>query len=140
MSPFRKSVFKAVERAPFGLLRFNRVWVLNMRETQGLPRHSDYVVRKKGLQSRDRGKKWAVAPARAFLASWRAQLWTHYAKGWLNLAGSRADFYGYHFRGISHGWNYDRSDSGVQFDPKLHEKDHLIIDTFADVFGTTRQR
>ncbi len=139
MSPFRKSVFKAVERAPFGLLRFNRVWGSNKREATGLPRHADFVIRKRGVAARDRGKKWGAAPARAFLASWRAQMWTHYVRGWVNLAGWRDDFYGYHFRGISHAWNYDRSDEGP-FDPKIDIKDKLMIDTFADVFGTPRRR
>ncbi|MDB5622939.1 MAG: hypothetical protein JWR39_1502 [Devosia sp.] len=139
VSPFRKSVFKAVEQAPFGLVRFNRIWVLNKRASEGLPRHADYVIRKRGAAARDRGKKWGVAPGRAFLASWRAQMWTHQVRGWFNLAGSRNDFYGYHFRGISHAWNYDRSDAGA-FDPKLHERDQLLIKTFADVFGSKQRR
>ena len=135
LSPFRKSVFKAVERAPFGLLRFNRVWVLNAREETGLPRHQHFVIRKKGIAARDRGKKWALAPARSFLASWRAQPWTHSVKGWLNLAGSSDEFYGYHLIGISRSWYWDRTKQ-VAFDPKLHVRDKLMIDTFADVFGS----
>lgn len=133
-SPFRRSVFKAVERAPFGLLRFNRVWVLNSRTETGLPRHRHYVIRKKGVAARDRGKKWALAPGRAFLASWRAQPWTHSVKGWLNLAGSSDRFYGYHFIGISHSWYWDRTEQ-VGFDQKRHVRDRLMIGTFADVFG-----
>lgn len=134
MSPFRRSIFKAVERSPFGLLRFNRVWVLNAREASGPPRHRQFVIRKKGVAARDRGKKWALAPGRAFLASWRAQPWTHQVKGWLNLSGSSASFYGYHFIGISHSWYWDRTQE-IVFDPKLHVRDPLMIKTFADVFG-----
>lgn len=134
MSPFRKSVFKAVERSPFGLLRFNRVWVLNAREEDGPPRHRQFVIRKKGIAARDRGKKWALAPGRAFFASWRAQPWTHQVKGWLNLSGSSDSFYGYHFIGISRSWYWDRTEK-IVFDPKLHLRDPLMIKTFADVFG-----
>ncbi|UXN71065.1 glycosyltransferase family 92 protein [Devosia neptuniae] len=134
MSPFRKSVFKAVERSPFGLLRFNRVWVLNAREEDGPPRHRHFVIRKKGVAARDRGKKWALTPGRAFFASWRAQPWTHQVKGWLNLSGSSDRFYGYHFIGISHSWYWDRTEK-IVFDPKLHVRDPLMIKTFADVFG-----
>jgi hypothetical protein len=139
MSPFRKSVFKAVERSPFGLLRFNRVWVLNSRTESGLPRHAHFFVRKKGTAARDRGKKWALAPRKAVFASWRAQPWTHFVKGWFNLSGSSAEFYGYHFIGISHSWYWDRTEN-IAFDPKLHVKDQLMLDTFADVFGTDRKR
>jgi hypothetical protein len=139
MSPFRKSVFRAVERSPFGLLRFNRVWVLNVRSETGPPRHQDFFVHKKGRAARDRGKKWALVPARAFFASWRAQPWTHFVKGWLNLSGSSADFYGYHFIGISRSWYWDRTEK-IAYDPKLHVKDQLMLDTFADVFGTERKR
>lgn len=139
MSPFRKSVFKAVERSPFGLLRFNRVWVLNSRLETGLPRHAHFFVRKKGTAARDRGKKWALSPRKAVFASWRAQPWTHFVKGWLNLSGSSAEFYGYHFIGISHSWYWDRTEN-IAFDPKLHVKDQLMLDTFADVFGTDRKR
>ncbi|WP_157959713.1 hypothetical protein [Devosia submarina] len=139
MSPFRKSVFKAVERSPFGLLRFNRVWVLNSRTETGPPRHDQFFIRKKGTAARDRGKKWALAPSRSFFASWRAQPWTHFVKGWLNLSGASADFYCYHFIGISRSWYWDRTES-IGFDPKLHVKDKLMLDTFADVFGTDRKR
>lgn len=133
-SPFRRSVFRAVERSPFGLLRFNRVWVLNARAETGPPRHRQFVIRKKGTAARDRGKKWALAPGRAFFASWRAQPWTHQVKGWLNLSGSSDTFYGYHFIGISRSWYWDRTEK-VAFDPKIHIRDKLMIDTFADVFG-----
>lgn len=138
-SPFRKSVFKAIERTPFGLLRFNRVWVLNSRDETGPPRHQHYVIRKKGVAARDRGKKWGLAPGRAFLASWRAQPWTHQVKGWFNLSGSSGEFYGYHFIGISHSWYWDRT-APVAFDPKLHVRDRLMTTTFADVFGTARDK
>lgn len=138
-SPFRKSVFKAVERSPFGLLRFNRVWVLNARDESGPPLHSQFVIRKKGIAARDRGKKWALAPGRAFFASWRAQPWTHQVKGWLNLSGSSDAFYGYHFIGISRSWYWDRTEK-IVFDPKLHVRDPLMIKTFADVFGTETKR
>lgn len=133
ISRTRQSIFKSVERSLFGLRRFNRLWVLNMREGQGVPRHADYVVRKKGTAAKDRGKKWAVAPGRAFLASWRAQLWTHQVRGWLNLSGSSPEFFGYHFRGISHGWNYDRTDPGA-FDPAIHVRDRLLSKALADHF------
>lgn len=133
-SPFRASVFKAVERAPFGLLRFNRVWVLNARDEDGPPRHQHFVIRNKGIAARDRGKKWAMAPRRAFFASWRAQPWTHQVKGWFNLAGSSDRFYGYHFIGISRSWYWDRTER-IVFDPKRHVRDRLMIETFADVFG-----
>ena len=134
VSTFRQSVFQAVERAPFGLLRFNRVWVLNARDEDGPPRHRQFFVRKKGIAARDRGKKWALAPGRAFFASWRAQPWTHSVKGWLNLAGSSDRFYGYHFIGISRSWYWDRT-ANIAFDPKLHVRDTLLQKTFADVFG-----
>lgn len=134
MSPFRHSIFKAVERSPFGLLRFNRVWVLNAREQSGPPLHRQFVIRKKGVAARDRGKKWAMAPGRAFLASWRAQPWTHQVKGWFNLSGSSIRFYGYHFIGISRSWYWDRTEQ-IEFDPKLHIRDPLMIKTFADIFG-----
>lgn len=139
VSPNRKSIFKAVERSVFGLLRFNRVWVLNAREETDAPRHSQFVIRKKRLAARDPGKKWALAPGRAFLASWRAQPWTHQVKGWLNLSGSSIDFYGFHFMGISRSWYEDRTEK-ITFDPALHERDKLLIATFADVFGTPRSR
>lgn len=139
MSPFRTSVFKAVERSPFGLLRFNRVWVLNSRTNNNSPRHQHYFIRKKGSAALDRGKKWALAPGRAFLASWRAQPWTHFVKGWFNLSGASAAFYCYHFIGISRSWYWDRTEN-IAFDPKLHVKDQLMLDTFADVFGTDRKR
>jgi hypothetical protein len=139
MSPFRRSVFKAVERSPFGLLRFNRMWVLNARAEDGVPRHAQFVIRKKGVAARDRGKKWAIAPGRAFFASWRAQPWTHQVRGWFNLSGSSGAFYGYHFIGISRSWYWDRTEQ-ITFDPKLHVKDQLMIDTFADVYGTPRRR
>lgn len=139
LSPFRRSIFKAIERAPFGLVRFNRVWVLNSREEQGVPRHQHFVVRKKGVAARDRGKKWGLAPGRAFFASWRAQPWTHQVKGWLNLAGSSDEFYGYHFIGISRSWYWDRTET-VAFDPRSHIRDPLIVDSFADVFSTARRR
>ena len=139
MSPFRKSVFKAVERTPFGLLRFNRVWVLNARTETGPPRHWHFFIRKKGIAARDRGKKWAMAPGRSFFASWRAQPWTHFVKGWLNLSGSSAEFYGYHFIGVSRSWYWDRTEN-IAFDPSEHVKDQLMLDTFADVFGTDRKR
>lgn len=135
MSPFRQSIFKAVERSPFGLLRFNRVWVLNARDESGPPRHRQFVIRRKGIAARDRGKKWAMAPGRAFFASWRAQPWTHQVKGWLNLSGSSIRFYGYHFIGISRSWYWDRTEE-IKFDPKLHIRDPLMIKTFADIFGS----
>jgi hypothetical protein len=137
ISPFRKSVFKAVERAPFGLLRFNRVWVLNSRTETALPRHKDFVVRKKGVAARDRGKKWALAPGKAYFASWRAQPWTHQVKGWLNLSGSSVEFYGYHFVGISRSWYWDRTEN-LTFDPTLHVRDPLLTAIFADVYGKGR--
>ena len=138
-SPFRSSVFKAVERAPFGLLRFNRVWVLNARDEDGPPRHRHFVIRNKGVGARDRGKKWALAPRRAFFASWRAQPWTHQVKGWLNLAGSsdrllRLPLYR-HFPLLVLGPHRK-----IAFDPKRHVRDRLMIDTFADVFGPERRR
>ena len=139
ISPNRKSIFKAVERSLFGLLRFNRVWVLNARPETDAPRHSQFVIRKKRLAARDPGKKWALAPGRAFFASWRAQPWTHQVKGWLNLSGSSIDFYGFHFMGISRSWYEDRTEK-ITFDPALHERDALLIATFADVFGTPRSR
>jgi hypothetical protein len=138
-SPFRKSVFKAVECSPFGLLRFNRVWVLNARSEDGPPRHRQFVIRKKGVKARDRGKKWALAPGKALFASWRAQPWTHQVKGWLNLSGSSDRFYGYHFIGISRSWYWDRTEN-VAFDPRLHVRDKLMIDTFADVFGPEKSK
>ncbi len=139
MSPFRKSIFKAVERSPFGLLRFNRMWGLNARTETTAPRHQHFVIRKKGVAARDRGKKWALAPGRAFFASWRAQPWTHQVKGWFNLSGSSVSFYGYHFIGISRSWYWDRTEN-ITFDPAVHVKDQLMIDTFADVFGTEKSR
>lgn len=139
LSPFRRSIFGAVERHPFGLLRFNRLWVLNSREEEGPPRHSQFVVRARGRASKDRGKKWALDPRRQWMASWRAQPWTHQVKGWLNLAGSTADFYGYHFIGISRSWYWDRTER-IAFDAKRHIKDRLLIDAFADHFGTPRKR
>lgn len=139
ISRSRKSIFRSAERSLFGLRRFNRIWVLNMRDTEGLPHHADYAIRKKGMAAKDRGKKWAASPRRAYLASWRAQMWTHQVRGWLNLSGSSADFFGYHFRGISHAWNYDRSDN-VPFDPALHVEDRLLRKVMNETFPERRQR
>lgn len=135
-SPRRRSVFTAIERSPFGALRFNRIWVQNMREGKsGMPRHRHFVIRKKGRLAKDVGKKWGLNPRRAWLASWRAQPWTHQVFGWLNLSGSRADFYGYHFIGISNSWYWDRTEQ-PEFDPKVHVRDKLLISAFRHVFGT----
>ncbi len=134
VSPFRKSIFNAVERSLFGTIRFNRLWVQNIRTSAGPPRHVDFSVRKIGRKSKDRGKKWALAPGRIWLASWRAQPWTHQVKGWLNLSGSSVDFYGYHFIGISTSWYWDRTKAPV-FDPKLHQRDRLLRTVLRDVFG-----
>lgn len=133
VSPFRKSIFKATERAPFGTLRFNRLWVENMRDPDHPPRHRDFFIRKQGRKSKDRGKKWSLAPGRLWLASWRAQPWTHQVKGWLNLAGSSVDFYGYHFIGISRSWYWDRT-KAPQFDAKLHQRDRLLETVLRDVY------
>lgn len=140
VSPHRRSVFKAAERSPFGILRFTRIWVENVREDQSsVPRHADFIVRKKGRRAKDPGKKWAINPRRAWLGLWRAQPWTHQVRGWLNLSGSSADFYAYHLDGITTNWGRDRTATPV-FDPKVHVKDRLLIDVFADVFGTPRKR
>jgi len=140
ISPHRKSVFKAAERAPFGVVRFNWIWVENIREDQSaLPRHSQFVVRKRGLAAKNRGKKWAINPRRSWLASWRAQLWTHQVRGWFNLTGASIDFFAYHFIGVTTNWSWDRT-ATPDFDPKLHRKDKLLIEVFADVFGTPRNR
>jgi hypothetical protein len=140
VSPFRYSIFKAVEKSLFGTIRFNRLWVENIRDNVAGPaRHSDYFVRKKGTRSKDRGKKWALNPRMAWLGSWRAQPWTHQVKGWLNLSGSSVDFYGYHFIGISNSWYWDRTET-PKFDPKSHQKDQLLLRVFADAFGAPRNR
>ncbi|MEO5805552.1 hypothetical protein [Devosia sp.] len=133
VSPQRKSIFKATERALFGTIRFNRLWVENMRDGDDPPRHRDFFIRKAGRKSKDRGKKWSLAPGRSWLASWRAQPWTHQVKGWLNLSGSSVDFYCYHFIGISHSWYWDRTQSPA-FDPKLHQRDQLLEKVLKDTF------
>lgn len=134
-NPRRRSVFGAIERALFGTLRFNRIWVQNMREgISGMPRHRDFVIRKKGRWAKDVGKKWGLNPRRAWLASWRSQPWTHQIFGWINLAGSRTDFYGYHFIGISNSWYWDRTEEPA-FDPQIHTRDPLLMSALRDVFG-----
>ncbi len=131
----RRSIFASVEQSLFGTIRFNRLWVENIRDRSGPPRHADFIVRKKGQKSKDRGKKWALVPSRAwFLTTWRGQPWTHQVRGWLNLAGSSVEFYCFHFRGVSGGWFEDRSKMPT-FDPKLHQRDLLLEKVLKDTFG-----
>jgi hypothetical protein len=134
LSPFGKSIFKSAERSLFGVIRFIRIELENIRaDTSHIPRHADYWVRKKkgGIE---RGRKWVINPSRArWFGSWKTQPWTHRVYGWLNPHNTSTTFYGYHFLGVSTSWAFDRS-KALKFDKKLHREDRLIKKALAKHF------
>lgn len=135
VSPFRRSIFKAAERSLWGTVKFNRLWIENIRAPSNqLPRHAEFFVRKKGWAAKNISKKWALDPSRAWLGGWKAQPWTHAINNWFSLAGARVDFYGYHVTPINTNWHWDRSVE-IAFDPKIHETDKLLKRVLTEVYG-----
>ena len=140
-----RSVFEAVERSPFGFVRYKGRWIIGVDRHdkdigERLPRHRDFSVLMppdyrwswlRGRRDLNRcSAKWTIVPARC---PRRVQWHVHGIASWLpsRLPCSR-DFSFAHFREIGSNWKYQRT-SRVAFDPAIHVVDDLLLQMLARV-------
>ena len=122
-----KSVFDATVDSPEGYLRFDGEWVYAKEPfPAGFPRHADHgYTRKDGRPKVSR--KWSIVPN----GPSGDHLWrTHRVIS--RRDPTTPDFGFWHFRKISNGWDYDRSE--VWSEDKMQE-DARLIEAMTSVFG-----
>ena len=122
-----QSVFDATVESPEGYLRFDGEWVYAKEPfASGFPRHADHGYTR--LDGRPKvNRKWSIVPdgpSRDYL--WR----THRVIS--RRDPTTPDFGFWHFRKISNGWDYDRSE--VWSEDEMQE-DVRLANAMTSVFG-----
>jgi hypothetical protein len=148
ISSKRRSVFEAVEAAPFGLIKFRQILVEHISETDiETARHRDFVVcRHPGLRPSYPLKKWAMAPARLVLRGLPVLPVNHNVLHAVSAGSTSVEFTNYHFKAITSGWRARRNsgdlaaeslerETATPFDEALHHRHPLLAAAMRDTFG-----
>ena len=147
VSPAGRSVFDALVRSRFGIVRYFGRWVVGVEgdpvaDPGRMRRHADYHIALKpecqlrfGVLPRDRLRcppKWTVDPSRCPA---RAQWKTHRIAHWLPGRVVSAGFLFRHFREIGSNWKYERM-TRAPWQPSRHFDDVELREAFSAVDWT----
>lgn len=149
-SPSRRSIFEEAERRFFGVVKFDRFLVENVRSDASVQIGSDFqgfhYRNKKRLGRQDHLRKWAIAPNNLRPTKACPMPWTHRVYGVLNPYPASKEFRCYHFAGINTGWRaktqkgekfewqHERNIT-TSFDPDLHVADEILAAKLEEIFG-----